>query len=145
MGWSCVIISTVCQKQHTQEFLSNVLPFINTLSFGSNVCTSKRQRLVNVFVSNPVIPSTFSNIGYGTASFFITATWPLQKHFQSRLWRCKFFHHDDRTIVKTPNMTTFMLRTYGTASLLTTWGRSWHFGNSARTGHMAAYKAWEPV
>jgi hypothetical protein len=100
MGWSCVIISTVNQKQHTQELLSNVLPFINTLSFDLNIRTLKRQRLVNVFVSNVVSTSTFptqamelqvssswqqdhceniSNAGYGTASFLITATGPLQK------------------------------------------------------------------
>jgi hypothetical protein len=59
MGWSCVIISTINQRQHPQELLSNVLPFINTLCFGLNVHTSKSQRLVNVFILNPISASTF--------------------------------------------------------------------------------------
>jgi hypothetical protein len=61
-----------------------------------------------------------SNAGYGTASFFIMATGPLQKHFQYRLWHRKFPHHGDRTIVKIPSMNTFMFIAYGAASLQTT-------------------------
>jgi hypothetical protein len=72
----------------------------STLSFSLNVRTSKRQRLVNVFVLNPVSASTFptqamelqvsssqrqnhweniSNAGYGTTGFLIMATGPLQR------------------------------------------------------------------
>jgi hypothetical protein len=61
-----------------------------------------------------------SNAGYGTARFFITVIGPLQKHFQCRLWRCKFPHHGDRTIAKTSSMTTFMFITYGATSSQTT-------------------------
>jgi hypothetical protein len=123
MGWSCVIISTVNQKQHTQELLSNVLPFINTLSFGLNNRTSKRQRLVNAFVSNPISASTFpaqamelqvSSSRWHDHCKNIAKTFPMQAmvlqvslsrrrdHCKNpqydyfhvhRLWRCKFANH----------------------------------------------------
>jgi hypothetical protein len=97
----------------------------------------------NVFKSR--IYKLISNACYGTASFFITAIGPLQKHFQCRLWRYKFPHYGDRTIAKT------LVWLLSCSSPMALQVRkplevcSCCFGNAARMGHVAAYKAWEPI
>jgi hypothetical protein len=101
MGWSCVIISTVNQKQHTGA-PEQCLPIHQHSLLRLEHSHLKAPKTYECFCFESCICKHISNAGYGTASFFITAIGPLQKHFQCRLWHCKFHHHDNRTIAKPP-------------------------------------------
>jgi hypothetical protein len=77
--------------------------YSSILSFSSNICTSKRQRLMNVFVSNLESASTFPM----QAMELQVSSLRRQDHCKNfhihHLWRCKFANHL-RTVPKVLGM-----------------------------------------